>query len=193
MGEHANEELERFTVGHDDGSIERFVAMLEEAGIVVIIDIRSRSYSRYLPHFTRKSLEAALSAREIAYLYLGDTLAGASVEEVEAGGEMEDGARGEEMDAEGADRDIEAGARNSGAGSGRGGRDIQSLEKDDRFRDGIERMLMLLEQIPGRVAVMCAEEEPSRCRRIDLVAPVLREKGVVVIHLSSEARWRSNR
>lgn len=152
--------LEVFTIEHGNDSIERFVDMLKSAGIVVLIDIRSQSFSRYLPHFKRKALEAAVTGEDITYMYMGDALGGPSAEELEAdGGEQE----------------------------------LENLENDERFKKGLDRLLGLLDQIPGRVAIMCAEEEPSRCHRLELVAPALEAKGVSVIHIRAEAHWKSKR
>ena len=64
------------TIGHSRHSWERFVELLGEARVDALADIRSTPRSRFLPHFNRHQLAAALAARNIAYIFLGETLGG---------------------------------------------------------------------------------------------------------------------
>ncbi len=50
--------------------------MLKEHGIEVLVDTRSRPYSRYTPHFNSRALSASLSNDGIGYLFLGNELGG---------------------------------------------------------------------------------------------------------------------
>lgn len=50
--------------------------MLKEHGIEVLVDTRSRPYSRYAPHFNSRALAATLSKDGIGYLFLGNALGG---------------------------------------------------------------------------------------------------------------------
>ncbi len=65
-----------FSVGHSHHPIEAFVALLSNAGITAVADVRSSPYSRRLPQFNRRELEAELRALDIAYVFLGDQLGG---------------------------------------------------------------------------------------------------------------------
>jgi uncharacterized protein (DUF488 family) len=49
---------------------------LKGHGIEVLVDTRSRPYSRHAPHFNAKDIEAALSGDGIGYLFLGRELGG---------------------------------------------------------------------------------------------------------------------
>ena len=65
-----------FSVGHSNHEPGRFVALLREAGITAVADVRSQPYSRRLPQFSRPELEPLLRAHAIAYVFLGDHLGG---------------------------------------------------------------------------------------------------------------------
>ena len=66
------------TVGHSNHALEQFLALVEGAGVSVIADVRSKPVSRWVPHFSRVALQAALAARGISYLFLGARARGAS-------------------------------------------------------------------------------------------------------------------
>ncbi len=65
-----------FTIGHSNIQAERFVAMLQGAGVNAIADVRSVPASRFFPWFSKKNLAAALAAAGIAYTAMGETLGG---------------------------------------------------------------------------------------------------------------------
>jgi uncharacterized protein (DUF488 family) len=65
-----------FTIGHSNHPMEKFILLLKECGIELLIDIRSHPYSRHAPHFGVRSLESALSKQGISYLFLGSQLGG---------------------------------------------------------------------------------------------------------------------
>ena len=65
-----------FTIGHSNHSSEKLVGLLKRHGIEVLVDSRSRPYSRYAPHFNARALEGILSAVGIGYLFLGKGLGG---------------------------------------------------------------------------------------------------------------------
>jgi uncharacterized protein (DUF488 family) len=56
-----------FTIGHSTRTLEEFVALLDEAGVRGIADVRRFPASRRHPHFNRENLEIALPAAGIAY------------------------------------------------------------------------------------------------------------------------------
>ena len=64
------------TVGHSNHPLETFVSLLKQHGVTTLADVRSAPYSRFNPQFNRKSLDAALQAHGIAYLFLGHALGG---------------------------------------------------------------------------------------------------------------------
>lgn len=46
------------------------------ARIELLVDVRSRPYSRYVPHFNKNRIAASLEAEGVKYLYMGDRLGG---------------------------------------------------------------------------------------------------------------------
>ena len=65
-----------FSIGHSNLSAERFLAMLQGAGVNAVADVRSTPYSRFCPWFSQKPLAAALAAAGIDYAAMGDVLGG---------------------------------------------------------------------------------------------------------------------
>jgi uncharacterized protein (DUF488 family) len=63
-----------FTIGHSNLSIEAFVSLLQRHRVTAVADVRSHPYSRYLPHFNKSELEAALQNAGIEYRFLGREL-----------------------------------------------------------------------------------------------------------------------
>jgi uncharacterized protein (DUF488 family) len=56
-----------FTVGHGARSIDTFIALLHEADIESLVDVRTAPGSRKHPHFGKDALHAALEPAGIAY------------------------------------------------------------------------------------------------------------------------------
>jgi uncharacterized protein (DUF488 family) len=70
-----------YTVGHSNHEWPAFLALLRQAGVTALADVRSLPYSRRLPHFSRDAIERSLRGSEIAYIYLGDQLGGRPADE----------------------------------------------------------------------------------------------------------------
>jgi uncharacterized protein (DUF488 family) len=69
-----NSTKQLFTIGHSNHSIDAFIKLLQQHGITAVADVRSHPYSRYLPHFNKSELEAALQKAGIEYRFLGQEL-----------------------------------------------------------------------------------------------------------------------
>jgi uncharacterized protein (DUF488 family) len=65
-----------FTIGHSNHAIEPFLELLRRHEIEVVADVRSRPYSRFVPHFSRGRVARLLEEAGIGYLYLGAELGG---------------------------------------------------------------------------------------------------------------------
>jgi uncharacterized protein (DUF488 family) len=65
-----------FTIGHSNHPIEHFLALLSQHRIEAVADVRSRPYSRFVPHFGKERLARLLEAAGFRYLYLGRELGG---------------------------------------------------------------------------------------------------------------------
>jgi uncharacterized protein (DUF488 family) len=65
-----------FTVGHSNIPIERFVALLRQAGVTAIADVRSVPASRRFPWFSKNNLAKYLAREGIDYAAMGDVFGG---------------------------------------------------------------------------------------------------------------------
>src|SRR5437870_3047811 len=61
-----------FTIGHSTHSLDRFLALLAQHGIEMLVDVRRFPGSRKFPHFNQAPLAAALQEAGIEYHWLED-------------------------------------------------------------------------------------------------------------------------
>lgn len=66
------------TIGHSNHPIERFIGLLKEGGVKLLIDVRSMPYSRRFPQFGREQLTKSLTGAGIGYRWEGEGLGGMS-------------------------------------------------------------------------------------------------------------------
>jgi uncharacterized protein (DUF488 family) len=62
--------------------------------------------------------------------------------------------------------------------------DYHKIRSKVFFRKGIEELLKLVEG--STVAIMCAEEDPSKCHRTLLIGPALEPHGVALRHIRGD-------
>lgn len=65
-----------FSIGHSNHGLDRFSELVVEAGLEVIVDVRSVPRSGYAPHFDQAPLRAGLAGLGIGYVFLGGALGG---------------------------------------------------------------------------------------------------------------------
>jgi uncharacterized protein (DUF488 family) len=65
-----------FTIGHSNHPFERFLGLLRRHGVEAVADVRSRPYSRFVPHFSKDRIERLLAENGMGYHYLGAELGG---------------------------------------------------------------------------------------------------------------------
>lgn len=68
-----------YTIGHSNHPIERFLALLRRYGVEMAADVRSRPYSRFVPHFGKERLARLLEDEGLRYVFLGQELGGKPV------------------------------------------------------------------------------------------------------------------
>jgi uncharacterized protein (DUF488 family) len=68
-----------YSVGHSNGTLPAFVALLLQSDIQTLVDVRSQPYSRYAPQFNLSSLKTAIENAGIRYAHLGRELGGRPV------------------------------------------------------------------------------------------------------------------
>jgi len=138
-----------FTIGHSNHSLDKFIRLLEDNGVMLLVDVRTAPYSRYNPQFNRESLESSLSLRNIQYIYAGKYL----------GGRPSDPTcyKSRVLPAEDADYLHEV--------------DYPEVMKRPWFVQGVDRLLELADE--QTTAIMCSEENPAECHRHYLIAQFL--------------------
>jgi uncharacterized protein (DUF488 family) len=65
-----------FSIGHGNKTMEEFVSELHSFDIQFLIDIRSKPYSKFNPHFSQQSLKLFVERENIRYVYMGQELGG---------------------------------------------------------------------------------------------------------------------
>lgn len=65
-----------FTTGFSNLPLDRFLNNLRAFDVQVLVDVRSKPFASYTPHFNKDSIEAAARAAGLEYQYLGRELGG---------------------------------------------------------------------------------------------------------------------
>lgn len=65
-----------FTIGHSRHEMAVFLALLADHAIQVVVDVRSAPYSRFVTHFNKKEIEAAILNAGLKYIFMGDAIGG---------------------------------------------------------------------------------------------------------------------
>jgi len=142
-----------FTIGHSTRSLDELIDALQAHSIETLVDIRSFPMSRRLPHFNRESLEKALPAAGIKYLWMKD-LGGRRKKSLEDSPNV--ALRNESF------------------------RNYADYMLSPEFERAITDLIKLGEQ--SRTAYMCAERVYFRCHRM-LVSDWLVARGHEVLHI----------
>jgi uncharacterized protein (DUF488 family) len=142
-----------YTIGHGNRSIEEFLALLKEAGIECLVDVRAYPASRRHPQFAREALERSLGEGGIRYVWEGKALGGRRR----------------------LAKDTPHIALKSPAFRAYAGH-MTTAE----FREGLERLIELGRE--QGTAVMCAERLPWECHR-HLISDSLVARDVAVEHI----------
>ncbi len=67
---------EVFAIGHSTLPYERFIALLRQAGVNAVADVRTSPFSRHFPQFNRDALKDELRLDGVSYVFLGKELGG---------------------------------------------------------------------------------------------------------------------
>lgn len=65
-----------FTIGHSDNSTEQLIDRLRRNGIAIVVDVRSKPFSRYHPQFNRYVIAEDLRKVGVPYIWMGHCLGG---------------------------------------------------------------------------------------------------------------------
>ncbi|MBI3894021.1 MAG: DUF488 domain-containing protein [Candidatus Wallbacteria bacterium] len=63
-----------FTIGHSTRTFDELIGVLQQHGITMLVDVRSRPHNPFLPQFNRDRMKMGLLDRGVVYTYLGDRL-----------------------------------------------------------------------------------------------------------------------
>jgi uncharacterized protein (DUF488 family) len=141
--------MKLFTIGHSAHSLEKLIHLLDENGVMTLVDVRTTPASRYQPQFNSANLEQLLPEHIIEYVFAGKYL----------GGRPSDPAcyKKRVLPLDGADYLHEV--------------DYPEVMKRPWFVKGIQRLLELSDE--QTTAIMCSEEDPALCHRHHLIAKYL--------------------
>jgi len=144
-----------YTIGHSTRSIAEFVGMLKDAGVTVVVDVRTVPRSRTNPQYNADTLPQSLAPFHIGY------------EHIAALG----GLRGKDRDVP---PDVNAFWQNESF------HNYADFAMSGDFRAGLARLCELGRSQP--CAIMCAEALWWRCHR-RIIADYLLDAGAKVFHL----------
>lgn len=152
-----------YTIGHSTRTLDELIAVLRAQKIATLVDIRAFPMSRRLPHFNRESLEQALPANGIQYVWM-KSLGGYRKQIL--------------------DQSPNLALRNASF------RNYADYMLTAEFERAITELLHLAEASP--TAYMCAERVWFHCHRM-LVSDWLVAHGHTVLHIDDEAPPKAHR
>ncbi len=151
-------ELKIWTVGHGARPVKELAFLLETARIGLLIDVRAHPGSRRHPQFNREPLESSLAAHRIGYRWEGKALGGFRK------------------------------PRPDSANLALRNESFRGYADHMRSAEFTAAAYGLIESARGaRLALMCAEQHPSRCHR-RLISDWLASRDVEVEHLIDRHR-----
>lgn len=147
------------TLGHSNRSLEDFLALLEDAAVRTLFDVRRHPSSRRHPQFNEGNLEEALADHGVDYRH---------------------------REALGGFRSPRSDSPNT-AWQSEGFQGYADHAATDGFRAAFEEIVDAFERLDARepaggVGIMCAEKDPERCHR-RIISDRLVVRGIPVVHL----------
>jgi uncharacterized protein (DUF488 family) len=148
--------MEIFTIGHSNIPLSEFLSLLEKHKIESVVDVRSKPVSKYVPHYNKGMIECFLKTAGFGYNYFADE---------EVGNRL----GGFPKDPECYDNDIVS---------------YESVRTRKWFQEALTELMEYAKE--RRVALLCAEENPYRCHRHNLLTQSLLTKGATVLHIRGD-------
>jgi len=65
-----------YTIGHSNITQKSFIEILKSFEFQLTVDVRSSPYSKFVPHFNRENIKAALNDNNIKYMFMGNCIGG---------------------------------------------------------------------------------------------------------------------
>ena len=149
-----------YTIGHSNRPIEAFIALLREAGVDLLVDVRTIPKSRHNPQFNADALEHALRGVSIGYRRIAEL---GGLRAARKGG----------------------GPSPNGFWENESFRNYADYAATPSFRAGLEELRAL--GCAQSCAIMCANAVWWRCHR-RIIADYLIAAGETVIHIMGEGK-----
>ena len=149
-----------YTIGHSTRTIDMLLDILAASGIEILVDVRAFPRSRRHPQFNRDALESALASCDVRYSWHGKALGGFRRPRVDS-------------------RHV---ALREPAFRG-----FADYMETDAFENALNDVLGAATRT--RLALMCAERNPSECHRA-LIADAAVVRGAKVVHLIDRGEQR---
>jgi uncharacterized protein (DUF488 family) len=148
-----------YTIGHSNASFNKIARLLQKYSIQVLVDVRSRPRSRWVPHFNRANLAVAIPKLGIEYQYAGNHLGGLPDDPAYYKPNPQRKRRTDPLTVV----------------------DYDKVARQNWFHKATDELLEVASH--QRTAIMCSEENPHECHRSRLVGRALVKKGVKVLHI----------
>jgi uncharacterized protein (DUF488 family) len=152
-----------YTAGHGNRPLEEFVALLRDAGVTCLMDVRAFPASRRHPHFGRTALEQSLPAEGVRYVWEGEALGGRRKPSTDS---------------------PNVALRHPAF------RAYADHMKTQAFREAAERLIETARA--EATVVVCAERLPWQCHRF-LISDYLVAGGNEVVHLVNPGKRQAHR
>ncbi len=143
--------LTLYSIGHSNFTPDEFLTTLQHHRITVLVDVCSRPYSKYVPHFGKDLLEAFLVKNGIEYRFEGVLLGGQPDDETVYKTSQKPGDKTRHK------KYLKL-------------VDYEVVMQRDWYQRGIYQLLDLVLQTPGRVAILGNDSHPRNCHRHCLIA-----------------------
>jgi uncharacterized protein (DUF488 family) len=138
-----------YTIGHSAHNIEKFIDLLQNYHIQLVVDVRSVPASRFHPQFRKRALQTALAEDRIGYHFAGQQL----------GGRLADPTCYDPP------TPAEKGSKHRRA-------NFTKIMAREWFKQGITELMSMVGK--ETTAILCSEEDPTCCHRHQLIARYLR-------------------
>jgi uncharacterized protein (DUF488 family) len=147
-----------FTIGHSNHPFDQLAQLLQQHRIEVLVDVRSKPQSRWVPWTNRKNLQSEIPKRGIEYQWAGNYLGGLPDDPTY----WKKNPRKRKADPP---KIV----------------DYDKVAQQKWFKAAIDELLEVASY--KRTAIMCSEENPQTCHRSQLIGNVLVKRGAKVLHI----------
>lgn len=153
MNKKKHQNITIYTIGHSNLKFEKFLELLNENEIKIVVDVRSLPFSRYSPQFNKDWIKEELENAGIEYMLIEDEFVGNIL-----GGRPRD-------------EDCYEGSTII----------YKKIMKKKWYVEGILELINTAKK--KKTAIMCSEEDPSKCHRHHLITQSLLNNGITVFHI----------